>query len=430
MTLSEMLKELVYIADGGQVSSANEPRFVLPFSEFRQFTAGSTAVVELPDGRKVRKHCLNVWLEHADRKTVKTQTFAPGRPAVCESPRGEEAQNLWAPRARQVPENWQELARLFFEHVQYLVPVAAERERFLDWLAHIEQFPGVLPSTHYLMVTKQTGIGRNLLAYKLARVFAGHVALGFDLGASLRSGFNGELSQKLLAVVDELHEGGPTATARPQAERLKSLLTEHTRLINPKYARQRVEFNACRFLMFSNHEAALPLTESDRRVVVIQNPTDRRDADYYARLYGMLDAPGLGDAIGHALGLRNISRFNPGEIAPMNEAKQRAIRAGRSEIEQAVRVLAEEWPSECITAGRLGLEVNTALGGRVSSTQGAGVAAGLVKYVSRVKVAGTAHHVWILRDHAKWSGALPAAVAAEVKRGEQIAGSPAGEMFA
>jgi hypothetical protein len=41
-----------------------------------------------------------------------------------------------------------------------------------------------------------------------------------------------------------------------------------------------------------------------------------------------------------------------------------------------------------------------------------------VKYEARVKVAGVASHVWILRNAGKWSGSRPAAVAAEVLRGE------------
>lgn len=419
MTGTEMLEELVYIADGSRVALVNDPRFTLPLAEFRNYVAGSVDKVKVPDSKRtLTKHRVDVWMAHPERKTVRTQTFAPGKPAVCDSPEGVLAQNLWLPAARSVPDNWQELAQPFFDHVAYLIPVGAERERFLDWIAHIEQAPGVLPSTHYLLVAKQTGIGRNWLAYALARVFAGHTALGFDLGETLRSGFNGALSRTLLAVVDELREGGPTATTRPQAEKLKSLLTEATRRINPKYGRQHVEFNAARFLMFSNHEAALPLTDNDRRVIVIENPSERRPADYYRQLYALLDDPALGDALAEAFKRRDISGFNPGAIAPMNEAKGRTIRAGRSEIEQAVRDVAAEWPSDCITAARLSLEVSGAIGSHVSSTQGAGVAAGLVKYGNRVKVAGVAQHIWLLRNASRWSAALPSEVAAEALEGQ------------
>jgi hypothetical protein len=436
MTGTEMLEELVFLADGARVSFVQEPRFVLSLADFRMFTAGSIESLELSDGRKVKKHRLNLWVEHPERKTVKTQTFAPGRPAVCASPRNEQAQNLWQPKVRKVPGNWQELAQPFFDHVDYLMPVEEERERFLNWLAHIEQVPGVLPSTHYLLVTQQTGIGRNWMACALARVFAGHTALGFDLGSSIKSGFNDELSQTLLAVVDELHEGGPGGMSKPLAEKLKSMLVEPTRVINPKFGRKHIEFNACRFLMFSNHEAALPLADNDRRVVVIQNPTERKPADYYQSLYALLEQEDFGDAIAEAFVRRDISGFNPGEIAPMNAAKARTIRAGRTELEQAVRDIAAEWPSDCITSTRLSHEVAAALG-TMSKTQGAGRDAGLVKYGYRVKVAGIAHHIWILRNVPQWANVSGADIAAEVLRGEQgtnkdapLPGKTANEAFA
>ncbi len=415
MSGTEMLEELVYIAEGSRVSFVVEPRYALPFNEFKSLTAGSVDKVQ----GKGKLHRAQRWLESPDRKTVRTQTFAPGQPAMCLSPEDVLAQNLWLPRCDAPPADWRELVRPFFDHVAYLVPSVDERERFLDWLAHIEQAPGVLPSTHYLLVAKQTGIGRNWLAYALARAFAGHTALGFDLGEALRSGFNGALSQKLLAVVDELHEGGPGGMGKPIAEKLKSMLTEATRRVNPKFGRQHVEFNCCRFLMFSNHESALPLAENDRRVVVLENPSARRDADYYRRLYALLEAPGLGAALAAAFRERDISAFNPGEVAPMSAAKARTIRAGRSEVEQAVRDVASEWPSACITSARLQHAVSEALGGGKSwSVQGACVAAGLVKYAGRVKVAGIPSHVWLLRDQRRWAGVAPAEIAAEVLRGE------------
>lgn len=408
MTEAQMMKELVYLTDGARVSFIEAPKAVLPFEEFKKAYAGSTGLVETgPVGKKktTRVHLAGLWLEHERRITVRTQTFAPGREQFCVSPLGEDAQNLWTPRAEAPPADWQELAGPFFEHIAYLVPVKAERERFLDWLAHIEQFPGVLPSTHYLLVAKETGIGRNWAAYALARAFAGYTALGFNLAASLRSGFNGELSGTLLAVVDELHEGGPNTHSKPVAESLKSMLTEATRRINPKYGRQHTEFNCTRFLMFSNHDAALPLADNDRRVIVLENPTDRRGEAYYSRLYALLDNPALGPAIAEALRRRDISAFNPGAVAPMTAAKAKTIRAGRSEIEQAVRDVASDWPSDCITSGALGLAVTETLGGKNWNIQGACVAAGLVKYQWRVRINGVASHIWILRNSADWSAA-------------------------
>jgi hypothetical protein len=421
MAGSEMLTELAFITEGSRVAFIDQPRDVLPFDEFKRAFAASKEVAANAAGKQTVKHRADLWLENLDRKTVTTTTFAPGRGAFCANPDGVNALNRWRDYTEAPPANWAELAQPLLDHIAYLVPVPEERERFLDWVAHIAQHPGELPSTHYLMVAKETGIGRNLLAYALARAFAGYTALGFDLGEALRSGFNGALGEKVFVVVDELKEGGPQQGAGRTGEKLKSMLTEVTRTVNPKYGRQRVEFNAARFLMLSNHVSALPLADSDRRVIVIENPTQHRDASYYRRLYQLLDAPGFGAAVREALRRRDISGFNPGEKAPRNDVKNRVIRASRSEVEEAVRDIAGQWPSDCITASRLQLEVQGSFNSKVSIA-GPATEAGFVSRRAR-NADGKRLSVWIVRDHKRWLCARESEVCAEFERGEQIEGS-------
>ena len=83
--------------------------------------------------------------------------------------------------------------------------------RFLDWLAHIEQRPGELPHHGWLHISPEHGTGRNWLASVIARLWKGYVAPNFDLSGMLRTGFNGALSRKLIAIVDEIREGGSGA---------------------------------------------------------------------------------------------------------------------------------------------------------------------------------------------------------------------------
>ena len=204
----------------------------------------------------------------------------------------------------------------FLHHVEYLVPIASERERFLDWLAHTEQFPGVLPHTHYLMVAAQTGIGRNWLASLLARVWTGATRLGFDLVGTMQSGFNGALSRRLLVIVDELKAADTGYGSANHAQQLKAMLTTEHRSINPKFGRQHIEYNCARWLMLSQHYDALPLERNDRRVIVITNPQERKTPEYYAHLYGLLDDVQFVAAVGCWLGARDIRRFNPSRACP------------------------------------------------------------------------------------------------------------------
>jgi hypothetical protein len=69
----------------------------------------------------------------------------------------------------------------------------------------------------------------------LARVWRGHVAPNVDLASLLESQFNGQLSEAMLAMVDEIQEGGEAGYRH--INRLKSLLNAEVRAINPKYGR-------------------------------------------------------------------------------------------------------------------------------------------------------------------------------------------------
>lgn len=427
LSLKEMVESLVLIREGARVATRAAPHLALPLSDIRIDLAASTDIVV---GQRSSREVLRVdtWLKSPHRVTVHTQTFAPGESEFCRSPDGTAAQNLWLPRERRenqhpAPEDWAERARPFFDHLAYLVPDDAERERLTQWLAHIEQVPGVLPHTHYLMVARQTGIGRNWLAYVLGRVWQGYTALGFRLADTLRSGFNGQLSRRVLAVVDELHEGGHGWESQRAAENLKMMLTEETRAINPKYGRQHVEFNCCRFLMFSNHDAALPLAENDRRIIVLENPTERRSREYYSALYGLLQDRPFIASVTRALQAIDLRQFNPGEPASTSVAKRAVIRAGRSDVAQAMVDVAASWGSACISAADLKEEISELTGisvDKLGRLAGSANEAGLRAYPATVRIDGQVSRVWILRAVDVWHRASWADVTAEVLRGRAV----------
>lgn len=423
MTTPEMIGDLVFISDGSRIAKRGSPQQSMALSDARNHFAAS--IDSVPSGKSVKEvPRLDRWLKSTNRMTAYTLTFAPGQPEFCLSPEGSSAMNLWQPREQRPysprpPLDWQTRVQPFLDHIEYLAPVKHERERLLDWMAHIEQRPGELPQAHYLMVARQTGIGRNWLSYICGRIWAGYVALGFDLEGALRSGFNGALSRKVLAVVDEINEAND---ASKSGEKLKSMLTERTRLVNPKYGRQHVEFNACRFLIFSNHDAALPLAENDRRVFVISNPEERRPPEYYQAIYRLLDCPLFVGSVIEYLRTRDISGFDPGGIAELNAAKRAVIDAGRSEIAQTMADIAESWPSDCITALDLKREISLVAKipvDRLTRISTAAQQVGVRARTSTVKVKGELHRAWILRNPTRWSSATHSEFVAEILKGQE-----------
>jgi hypothetical protein len=282
----------------------------------------------------------------------------------------------------------------------------------------------VLPHFGWLMIARHTGTGRNWLASVLARVWRGHVAPNVDLASLLESQFNGQLSEAMLAMVDEIQEGGEAGYRH--INRLKSLLNAEVRAINPKYGRTVLEKNVCRWLVFSNHENAIPMADNDRRWrVVVHNEPPRPAADY-ERLYQALADPAFIAAIAHWLRVRDISGFKPGERPPMSAAKSVAVDASKSGVRRAADQLIEDWGSDLITAGEALRYLEEQCGKLVgNAARHALVDAGARSFRApdgrerKVKSGSKTYRVWSLRNHDKWANSAAFEAKDEVQRGSK-----------
>ena len=344
MTVEEMCASLVYISTGQQVAYLGQHRIL--FHSINELIGHTLSATSLPS-EKAKKPIPNarLWQESPHRKSVTTLTFAPGQGIICTDPHRARAVNTWRPIERWPP---QTDITLFLDHLAYLFPDEEEREAFLDWLAHLEQKPGELPHYGWLHIAKHTGCGRNWLASVLARLWCGYVAPNVDLPGLLTSSFNGKLAGKLLAMVDEIQEGGHDNSYR-YANQLKSIVNAEQRHINPKYGSEYCEFNACRWLVFSNHANSLPIDATDRRWRVVMLSAPPREAGMYAELYAAMKDPEFINAVGVYLAERDIAAFNPGERPPNSLAKQTVVKAAKSLMQQRADEIMASWPCELIT---------------------------------------------------------------------------------
>ena len=358
MTLEEMRERLVFVGSIGVVADRATGRIRKKEHAADEYAASQHTWIA-GNGKVKKAPALKFWIASKDRMTVEVLAWVPGAAQICQPPEGQARRSTPGGDCHPMayPEDWQERVKPFLEHVDYLVPIEQERERFLQWLAHIFQHPEVLPHTSYLMITPVTGIGRNLLASILVRALRGFVAAGVSLPELLDKGFTGRLSQKLLIIVDEAREGrGERRYER--AERFKQLQTEEHRHVNHKYGFQIVEKNCGRWLRFSNHWDAIPFDNTDRRDIVIANPTVRKPDAYYERLYGLLDDKDFIGSVRHWLETRDITAFRPGEHAPMNPAKQQALNEMMSETERAAAEFKEDCQTELTSRDEIKSHVN------------------------------------------------------------------------
>jgi len=362
---------------------------------------------------------VKLWLkEYQSQKTIVDKiSWKPNAGPICDVPESfYKGVNMWRGLIKpkwadyyrdNVPERTAAIAA-WQNHLAYLVPYEVERVRFEKWLAHILQRPELLPHTAYLMFTPEVGTGRNWLSSVLVRVLRGYVAAGVDIQEVLDGSFNGRLSQKLLAIVDEAKAGMQDARRYARSERLKTLVNQAAREINVKHGLQAVEHNCMRWLFFSNHADALPFDNNDRRIAVIANPTARHvgGTAYYTALYDLVDNDAFISAVwAHLMYGVDVSDFNPGEHAPMNEAKRIALSEMQSEGERAVREFAAKCPGDLATARQVREWID-----RYNSDQSGTKAhsrvlkiwiekAGMLNTVKSAKISGYTQKIIIVRNY-------------------------------
>jgi hypothetical protein len=100
--------------------------------------------------------------------------------------------------------------------------------------------------------------------------------------------------------------------------------------------------------MFTNAVNALPISEKERRTYVAQCPATPRAADYYKRLYATLHDRDFLAAVWTWLATRDLSRYNPGERAPLTAAKERMAEDNRTDEQQRAVDFARAAPFEVI----------------------------------------------------------------------------------
>lgn len=414
LTLDDMVDDYVFILQGSQVAPLSCPQSVLALQDFKNAMAGSKHWVRPEDSKPKALPVVSCWLEHQDRKEADTITFRAGGDLIIAAPNSNRpALNMWSPFKRPAaPADWESLAEPFVEHVRWLW--GQDADKFLDWLAHIEQFPGVLPHYGWVHISRQHGKGRNWISSVLARVWRGYVAASLDLVAMLEGKFNGRLSRKILAIVDEINEGG-NASYR-HAQTLRQLVTAEHREINPKYGKQHVEYNSCRWLLFSNHAGAIPLTEDDRRFWVVSHDGDAKPPAYYSKLYGALADPAFIASVTEFLRRRNIDGFMPGERPPMNEAKAALVAVGQNEDHLTLKEVSDKWPVDLIT----NYEIASLLEGGGSVTASVRLTLSDLDFrriEQKVKVWGQGpQRVYAIRNHAYWTAATHEARKTEIDR--------------
>ena len=257
-----------------------------------------------------------------------------------------------------VPPNWAETderPEVFLEHIDYLVPDEVERDIFLNWLAYKIQKPASRSYAVVMVAEDAYGTGRSWLRDMLSKVLQGGVnaaslAQLIGKGTSAEQTYNNWMICQFI-VVEEAKDSGLTRDDFYHGYETFKLFVDTKVMegvrINPKFGRTRYEnvyFNA---LIFSNHADAMVLPETDRRIFVVENPSERLDYAYYDRLTGALSTQEP-SRVYWWLMRRDVSRYDH-IYPPMTPAKARMIEDTRAPSDAVMGWLRENHGPDLVT---------------------------------------------------------------------------------
>lgn len=261
------------------------------------------------------------------------------------------------------PPNWKATPvgvepEIFLEHVSWLVPDAGERGVFLDWLAYKIQNPRSR-SYAVVMIAEGYGVGRSWLKDMLLKMTQGGVNTAslpqlIGEGTQADKNYNDWMAGCQFLCIEEAREALDRAVFYRGYEELKLAIDTRTRdvRVNPKFGKMRMEtiyFNA---LIFSNHADAMVIPEDDRRLFVIENPSEMNTPEYYEKLNGALGTDFEARALYWWLLRRDVSSYDY-VYPPMTPGKIRMIADNRSPRDLIMEYLAETWPSDLIARSSL-----------------------------------------------------------------------------
>ena len=150
------------------------------------------------------------------------------------------------------------------EFLNYVIPVEAEREVFLDWLAWSLKYEDRKPRWAIMLYSQKQGTGKTVLTDLMRDLFGVANTSRINGVRQLVARFNKEVLQHKLVVVEEIE----LRKGSKEANQVKTLITEDSTTVEAKGLPSSVEDINCAFVMTSNH---LPtwLEEADRRFYIL-----------------------------------------------------------------------------------------------------------------------------------------------------------------
>ena len=292
---------------------------------------------EDPDNPGEKLRASDVLLEDPRAHRVHDEIYAPGNEnEIIVDEHGVGWLNTWT-RPDIVPAPGDPSPMLKLIH-RVLNEDQAAVDHLLDWCAFVIQHPDRRINHAPLIISEQTGVGKDTIIEALGRVIGlGNFAqIGDEALAEGRFDF---MRNNRLVFAPEVMCGD----RRDIMNKLKPLITQPRIRINEKNVKPYVVRNHVNFAFASNYPNAAYIDSHDRRFWVIISNAGPMDEDFAREIYDYVNDPARLAGYAHFLATRDISHFNPYARAPFT--------ADKAVVQKEVRPAWESWLDELWSSG-------------------------------------------------------------------------------
>jgi hypothetical protein len=218
-------------------------------------------------------------------------------------------------------------------HAERMLPDPAERAHVLNVMAYKVQHPN-RKINHAVLHAGRPGSGKDTLWAPFLWAVGGPLNVNVSLvrNEELMSQWGYALEAEIM-VINELRQA-EAKDRRALENQLKPIIAAPPELlpVNRKGLHPYNALNRVFVLAFSNERAAISLPSDDRRWMVVWSEVERLPEADAERLWSWYKSGGF-ESIACWLSSYDVSKFNPGAVPPMTEAKAIMIDAGMSTAE-------------------------------------------------------------------------------------------------
>lgn len=330
-TIDDFLNRFIFIVKGSRVFDTQKP-FTDAINEYQEFVNEFAAFEHEyvnAEGKPKAVPLSKWWIRHENRITVQGTVFSPGQELLIRG-RGD---LTWINTFHfPIHENKTEGdgLKVFFDHMEYLMPFPEEREWFISWIAHKIQYPHIKQQVTPLHISTEHGTGRGWIVKLLFKLFGEWNCSKTTIQELSGKGsqFNAYLIDKLICVIEEVRDNKKYSVSH----KIRSFLTDEYQYVNDKGKQQATIRIFVEFFLQCNDPDSWVLDEVDRRINALSGPSKIQPQAYYDKLYAWLNSCNVG-ALFHYLKNKDLSSFN-WKRSMNTQAREELILNSRSELEQ------------------------------------------------------------------------------------------------